>query len=168
MTARRPIVLSWRAYGNQSGGRWRVDIGVRSFEYRSFVEAEGEARAQAKRLGRPLDIQDRPSDEQLAFPRTGDQALSAAVADVAWAELCDEAIAKRAATGAPFQAFDLVADGLAEPLSPNAWGARFRVARVRGLIEQVNFGTSARPTSQSSALRVWRGTTAAQAFRETA
>jgi hypothetical protein len=79
-----------------------------------------------------------------------------------WKAQCDEAIAKMAARGVPFQAADLIAEGLVgEPAHPNQWGPRFSTNARRGVIEAVAADRSKRATVHSSLCRTWIGTGAA-------
>lgn len=78
-----------------------------------------------------------------------------------WAGLAFRAIEAMAATGARFQAFDLVeCYGVPEPSSRNAWGAVFSAARAKGLIRRVGYAQSKRPTVAGSACAEWVGVAA--------
>ncbi|KAB2344829.1 hypothetical protein [Actinomadura rudentiformis] len=62
-----------------------------------------------------------------------------------------------AATGMAFQAYDLVRRGIPEPPSDSQWGALFAALARQRLIVPVGYGPSPRPTTRSSAARIWRG-----------
>lgn len=75
-----------------------------------------------------------------------------------WARDCDAAIRTMAARGEPFQAADLIREGLvAEPDHPNRWGPRFQAARRAGVIQEAGFVQSTRATVHRSICRQWRG-----------
>lgn len=75
-----------------------------------------------------------------------------------WRQTCDRAIAEAAASGRPFQAFDLCEwYGLPEPRHPNQWGPRLSAAAKHGVIVATGWAESHRPTTAKSAVRVWRG-----------
>lgn len=74
-----------------------------------------------------------------------------------WLDGALRAIETLAATGRTFQAYDLVALGVAEPDRPAAWGAAFSAAKAKGLIVRVGYAQSKRPTVRGSACREWRG-----------
>jgi len=74
-----------------------------------------------------------------------------------WLDGALRAIETLAATGRTFQAYDLLALGVAEPDRPAAWGAAFYAAKAKGLIESVGYAPSKRPTVRGSACREWRG-----------
>jgi hypothetical protein len=79
-----------------------------------------------------------------------------------WADACDAAIRVLAARGAPFQAADLIAEGLVdEPTSPSQWGPRFQAAAREGVIETAGVARSKRATVRASLCLLWRGTGAA-------
>lgn len=81
----------------------------------------------------------------------------AALLDPDWAAACDERIAVFAARGVPFQAADLIADGLAEPPHPNCWGSRFKAAAACGLIRFHRYAPSRRATVHRSICAEWIG-----------
>lgn len=96
-------------------------------------------------------------------PEAGEQAKQAgmkriAQLDPAWAADCDKRIAKFAARGKPFQAADLVEDGLAEPPHPNCWGPRFGAACKQGVIQHHSYTRSKRVTVHKSICHQWIGT----------
>ncbi|MBO2464469.1 hypothetical protein [Actinomadura violacea] len=63
-----------------------------------------------------------------------------------------------AATGMAFQAYDLRMAGVPEPpRSAAQWGALFASLAREGVIVPVGYGPSPRPTTRSSAARIWRG-----------
>jgi hypothetical protein len=75
-----------------------------------------------------------------------------------WATACRAAIELMARRGEPFQAADLIAEGLVdEPDSPARWGAAFMAAAKAGVIEPVGYGPSKRATVHRSICRIWRG-----------
>lgn len=67
-----------------------------------------------------------------------------------------ELITVLAEEGKPFDAYTLSQRGLAKPEHPNAWGALFRSARSKGLIEVHEIHASARPERSGGLCRVWR------------
>lgn len=79
-----------------------------------------------------------------------------------WAQTCDAAIDRLAATGRPFQAVDLTSEGVPEPDHPNQWGPRLAAAALRGVIVHAGYAQSTRATVRRSATRVWRGSSAVQ------
>ncbi|NGO73466.1 hypothetical protein [Streptomyces boncukensis] len=81
----------------------------------------------------------------------------AAQLDPDWAADCDERIARFAARGVPFQAADLVADGLDEPPHPNCWGSRLKAAAAAGLIRFHRYAPSRRATVHKSICAEWIG-----------
>lgn len=96
-------------------------------------------------------------------PAAGEAAKQAGMArvrqlDPAWAADCDKRIAKFAARGIPFQAADLVEDGLAEPPHPNCWGPRFGAACKQGVIRHAGYIQSKRATVHRSICHQWIGT----------
>lgn len=83
---------------------------------------------------------------------------------VEWARACDAAIRVLATRGEPFQAADLVAQGLVgEPDHPNRWGARFGAAARAGVIETDGVVQSKRATVHRSLCRQWVGTQSTRA-----
>ena len=83
--------------------------------------------------------------------------------DPQWAAECDKRIAKFAARGVPFQAADLVEDGLPEPPHPNCWGPRFGVACKQGVVRHAGYTQSKRATVHKSICHQWIGAGAEQA-----
>jgi hypothetical protein len=76
-----------------------------------------------------------------------------------WKSECDEGIAAMARRGIPFQAHDLVDQGLVrEPANHHQWGPRFAYAARRGVIREVAAVKSKRTASRSSRLVTWIGT----------
>lgn len=68
------------------------------------------------------------------------------------------ALEHEATSGRPFAADDLAETyGLPAPDHPGRWGALFRVAHKRGLVEPVGFRQSRSPSRAGGVLRVWRG-----------
>lgn len=68
-------------------------------------------------------------------------------------------LASRAASGEPFTADDLRADGLGEPDKPARWGSLFRQAQMNGVIVAVGVVNSKRAQRHGSLGRVWVGAT---------
>lgn len=78
--------------------------------------------------------------------------------DSDWKDECDDAIATMARRGVPFQACDLVSEGLVrEPPNHHQWGPRFSHAARRGVIREVAATKSRRTASRSSRLVTWIG-----------
>jgi hypothetical protein len=112
--------------------------------------------------------------QQLQFPAVVEGATDAAAGERAkargmaraaaatapdWAAACDAAIRLLAARGEPFQAADLIAEGLVdEPVSPSQWGPRFQAAAREGVIEAAGTARSKRATVRASLCLIWRGT----------
>lgn len=116
---------------------------------------------------------------QLQFPIVPQGTISPAAAEAAkvdgiaratantapdWATACRAAIELMARRGTPFQAADLIAEGLVdEPDSPARWGAAFNNAARAGVIEESGFVRSKRATVHGSICKQWVGTAAARA-----
>ncbi|MFD7705603.1 hypothetical protein [Streptomyces sp. NPDC059786] len=114
--------------------------------------------------------------QQLQFPEPVHGAVSPAAAEAAkadgiaraeantnpdWATACRAAIELMARRGIPFQAADLIAEGLIdEPDSPARWGAAFNAAARAGVIEEAGFVKSKRATVHRSICKQWTGTAA--------
>lgn len=103
-------------------------------------------------------------------PHAGERAKTAGMTQAAtntdadWAAACDAAIEEMARRGDPFQASDMVREGLiAEPDNHHRWGPRLGAAAKRGVIQRVTPGKSRRTTSRSSLLNTWIGTPAYRA-----
>ncbi|MFJ5090006.1 hypothetical protein [Streptomyces sp. NPDC088674] len=82
-----------------------------------------------------------------------------------WATACRNAIELMARRGIPFQAADLIAEGLIdEPDSPARWGGAFSTAAKDGVIEHAPESTtkSKRVTVHRSLCRQWIGTARAR------
>jgi hypothetical protein len=78
-----------------------------------------------------------------------------------WATACRAAIELMARRGEPFQAADLIAEGLIdEPDNPARWGAAFNAAARAGVIEHAGVVPSRRATVHRSLCRQWTGTAA--------
>jgi hypothetical protein len=76
-----------------------------------------------------------------------------------WAARCDDAIAVMAARGVPFQASDMVREGLVEePADHHQWGPRFGNAAKHGVVRRYTPDQSKRATSRRSLLNTWIGT----------
>ncbi|MFZ3592259.1 hypothetical protein [Streptomyces sp. BH104] len=84
--------------------------------------------------------------------------------DADWATACRAAIERMARRGTPFQAADLIAEGLVdEPDSTARWGAAFYAAARAGVIQEAGFVKSKRATVHSSICKQWTGTRSAAA-----
>lgn len=91
--------------------------------------------------------------------KTHGMALAEAHTPVDWADACQGGIRIMAARGIPFQAADLIAEGLVdEPDHPNRWGAQFGKARRDGVIRFHGYVPSRRATVHSSICKEWIGT----------
>lgn len=78
--------------------------------------------------------------------------------DTDWKSECDDGIAEMARRKVPFQASDLVEQGLVrEPPNHHQWGPRFAYAARRGVIREVAATKSRRTASRSSRLVTWIG-----------
>jgi hypothetical protein len=111
---------------------------------------------------------------QLQFPEPPQGTMSAQAGEAAktdgiaraaantppdWATACRSAIELMAKRGIPFQAADLIAEGLIdEPDSPARWGAAFNNAARAGVIEHAGVVPSTRATVHRSLCRQWIGT----------
>lgn len=88
-------------------------------------------------------------------------ALAAAVTEPSWADACQGAIRLMAARGVPFQAADMVAEGLVdEPASPSQWGPQFGIASRAGVVEHYGYAPSKRATVHRSICKTWIGAAA--------
>lgn len=78
---------------------------------------------------------------------------------VAWWVQAEIAVHRRARTGKPFTAYDLVSEeGVGEPPNPSAdWGALFSAMRGAGVVRHAGFVRSSRPTVRGSACSLWVG-----------
>ncbi len=95
--------------------------------------------------------------------RKAGAALADEAAGASWRSTADAAIAQMADRGVPFTVDDLVdITGLPEARNPRAMGPRFSAAAHAGLIVQVGYTTSRRPSAHSAVVRVWRGAWAAR------
>ncbi|MGP4114625.1 hypothetical protein ACTWP5_27415 [Streptomyces sp. 4N509B] len=97
-------------------------------------------------------------------PAAGERAKEAGMAraeaatDVSWAAACDAAIQLMARRGQPFQAADLVREGLVdEPPDHHQWGPRFGKAARDGIIRDAGAVPSKRATVHRSLCRQWIG-----------
>ncbi|WP_282790845.1 hypothetical protein [Streptomyces sp. CC224B] len=116
--------------------------------------------------------------QQLQFPEPVPGAISPAAGEAAkadgiaratantspdWATACRAAIELMARRGTPFQAADLITEGLVdEPDHPARWGAAFNGAARAGVIEQAGYVRSKRATVHGSICKQWKGTAAAR------
>lgn len=114
--------------------------------------------------------------QQLQFPITPQDVVSMAAAEKAkrdgmaragantppdWATACRAAIELMARRGIPFQAADLIAEGLIdEPDHPARWGAAFMAAAKADVIEEAGYVRSKRATVHGSICKQWTGTPA--------
>lgn len=112
--------------------------------------------------------------QQLQFPIVPQGTVSPAAAEDAkqegiaratantspdWATACRAAIELMAHRGIPFQAADLIAEGLVdEPDHPARWGAAFNNAARAGVIEEAGYVRSKRATVHGSICKQWTGT----------
>ena len=112
--------------------------------------------------------------QQLQFPIAPQGTVSPAAAETAkvdgiaratantppdWATACRGAIELMARRGQPFQAADLIAEGLVdEPDHPARWGAAFNNAARAGVIEEAGYVRSKRATVHGSICKQWTGT----------
>jgi hypothetical protein len=90
-------------------------------------------------------------------PTLFDPPNTSAHCDDWWMAGCLEAIRTLAATGRPFQAYDLLALGLAEPERSSWWGCAFKRAKAEGVIRRAGYAPSRRPTVRGSACAEWVG-----------
>lgn len=113
---------------------------------------------------------------QLQFPESTPSTISPAAGEAAkadgiaraaantapeWATACRNAIELMARRGTPFQAADLIAEGLVdEPDHTARWGAAFNAAARAGVIEEAGFVKSKRATVHGSICKQWTGTAA--------
>ncbi|MFD5566596.1 hypothetical protein [Streptomyces cadmiisoli] len=112
--------------------------------------------------------------QQLQFPEPVQGAISPAAAEAAkqdgiaratantppdWGTACRAAIELMARRGIPFQAADLIREGLVdEPDHSARWGAAFNGAARAGVIEEAGFVRSKRATVHGSICKQWTGT----------
>jgi hypothetical protein len=111
---------------------------------------------------------------QLQFPEPVQGTVSASAGEAAkvdgiaraaantppdWATACRSAIELMAKRGIPFQAADLIREGLVdEPEHPAMWGPQFGIAARAGVIEHAGVVPSTRATVHRSLCRQWIGT----------
>lgn len=82
----------------------------------------------------------------------------AVLEDLDWADDAMDALEAQAATGDPFDAYQMQQrQCLRDPDSPNQWGPLFREASRRGIIRAVGYHESQRPGRSGGACRVWVG-----------
>lgn len=74
-----------------------------------------------------------------------------------WWDGAMRAVKHLAATGEPFDAWDVTELGVPDPDHPARWGALFTTARRAGLIVAVGYRESRRPSRAHGVCRVWRG-----------
>ncbi|MEU6552053.1 hypothetical protein ABZ915_17480 [Streptomyces sp. NPDC046915] len=88
-------------------------------------------------------------------------ARAEAATPIDWATACQNGIREMARRGLPFQAADLIREGLVdEPDRPAMWGPQFGIAARAGVIEHAGVVASARSTVHRSLCRQWIGTAA--------
>ncbi|MFF9175926.1 hypothetical protein [Streptomyces sp. NPDC014793] len=81
-----------------------------------------------------------------------------------WGTACQNGIREMARRGVPFQAADLIAEGLVdEPAHPAMWGPQFGIAARAGVVEHAGVVASRRATVHRSLCRQWVGTAAYRA-----
>ncbi|WP_030878774.1 hypothetical protein [Streptomyces sp. NRRL S-1868] len=97
-------------------------------------------------------------------PAAGERAKTAGMTSAAqataptWADACDAAIRLMARRGLPFQAADLITEGLIdEPDHPSQWGPRFGAAARAGVIRLHSYRPSKRATVHRSICKTWIG-----------
>lgn len=96
-----------------------------------------------------------------ARAKSAGMALAAEHTRPDWATACRSAIETMARRGIPFQAADLIAEGLIdEPEHPSQWGPAFGWAARAGVIEAAGAVPSKRATVHRSLCRQWTGTAA--------
>lgn len=78
-----------------------------------------------------------------------------------WHDCAHRAVIWWAATGQPFDAYDVTELGVPDPDVPQRWGALFRAASTEGLIEPIGYRQSRRRSRSGGVCRVWRGANAA-------
>lgn len=78
-------------------------------------------------------------------------------ADDWWQSVAMRALRWLAATGQPFEAYDVTELGVPDPDHPNRWGALFRAAHTAGLIEHHGYTASRRPGRSGGLTRTWVG-----------
>lgn len=106
----------------------------------------------------PLPVEGTVNPAAAARARSAGMALAAEHTRPDWATACRAAIEVMACRGAPFQAADLIAEGLVdEPDSPARWGAAFLAAARAGLIAEHGFVRSKRVTVHGSICKQWVG-----------
>ncbi|MCK1813308.1 hypothetical protein MTQ13_03300 [Streptomyces sp. XM4011] len=94
--------------------------------------------------------------------KTAGMAEADAHTGAGWAADCDNAIATMARRGLPFQAADLIEQGLVdEPDHPAQWGPRFGAAARAGTIRHHGYAPSKRATVHKSICKTWIGAEAA-------
>lgn len=109
----------------------------------------------------PVDGAINPAAGETA--KTAGMADAEAVTNIQWAATCDAAIRTLAARGEPFQAADLIAEGLVtEPDHSSQWGPRFGKAARDGVIRLHGYVPSKRATVHKSICKQWIGTAVAE------
>lgn len=90
--------------------------------------------------------------------KTAGMAAAVAATPVDWATACQGGIRIMAARGVPFQAADMVAEGLVdEPASPAMWGPQFGIAARAGVVQHHGYAPSKRATVHKSICKTWIG-----------
>lgn len=75
-----------------------------------------------------------------------------------WKSTAMQAVEDLAATGRPFEAYDVTELGVVDPPCSSHWGSLFHRAHSRGLIEIAGYGQSRRPSRAHGLTRLWVGT----------
>jgi hypothetical protein len=112
----------------------------------------------------PMTVQGTVNPAAAARAKSAGMALAAENTRPDWAVACRRAIELMARRGVPFQAADLIAEGLVdEPEHSAQWGPAFAAAARAGLIEKDGAVPSKRATVHGSLCRQWVGVKAAAA-----
>ncbi|NYV73666.1 hypothetical protein [Streptomyces sp. UH6] len=107
----------------------------------------------------PLPIPGTVSPAAGEAAKADGMAAAQSATPITWAAACQNAIREMARRGKPFQAADLLAEGLVdEPASPAQWGPQFGIAAKAGVIQQAGAVPSKRATVHRSLCRQWIGT----------
>lgn len=75
-----------------------------------------------------------------------------------WRLTAIQAVEDLAASGRPFEAYDVTELGVVDPPHANCWGGLFHTARAKGLIEVAGYAQSRRPSRSGGLCRLWIGT----------
>lgn len=85
-----------------------------------------------------------------------------AESDAWWHSVAHRAVAWWAASGRPFDAYDVTLLGVPDPDHPARWGALFAACRAEGLITAIGYRASRRPSRSGGVCRVWVGVDTAE------